>query len=57
MIISSQVFESYLQCPTKCWLRSRTEQPAGNASGNKRRRLIRFMHRFFRVFSEIIYVF
>src|ERR1039458_7852074 len=31
MIISSQVFESYLQCPTKCWLRSRTEQPAGSA--------------------------
>ena len=26
-----QVFESYLQCPTKCWLRSQAEQPTGNA--------------------------
>ena len=31
MIISSQLFESYLQCPTKCWLRSRAELPAGNS--------------------------
>ena len=30
MIISSQLFERYLQCPTKCWLRSRAEPPAGN---------------------------
>jgi predicted RecB family nuclease len=31
MIISSELFESYLQCPTKCWLRSRAEPPAGNS--------------------------
>src|SRR5271163_1122888 len=31
MVISSQLFESYLQCPTKCWLRGRAEQPTGNA--------------------------
>ena len=31
MVISSQLFESYLQCPTKCWLRWRAEQPTGNA--------------------------
>ncbi|MGD0107041.1 MAG: Dna2/Cas4 domain-containing protein, partial [Rhodopila sp.] len=31
MIISSQLFESYLQCPTKCWLRSRAELPAANS--------------------------
>ena len=30
MIISPQLFESYLLCPTKCWLRSRGEPPARN---------------------------
>ena len=28
MIVSSQLFEAYIECPTKCWLRSRAE-PAG----------------------------
>ena len=32
MITSPQLFESYLECPTKCWLRSRAEPPAGNSS-------------------------
>jgi hypothetical protein len=31
MIVSSKLFESYLQCPTKCWLRSRNETPTGNS--------------------------
>src|SRR6267154_4815858 len=31
MNISAQLFEDYLYCPTKCWLRSRTEPTAGNA--------------------------
>ncbi len=31
MITSPQLFESYLLCPTKCWLRSRGEPPAGNS--------------------------
>ena len=31
MIVGSQLFESYLKCPTKCWLRSRAEPPAGNS--------------------------
>jgi hypothetical protein len=31
MIVSSPVFEAYLECPTKCWLRSRAEPAAGNA--------------------------
>ena len=30
MNISSLLFEDYLQCPTKCWLRSRTEPTSGN---------------------------
>jgi predicted RecB family nuclease len=30
MNISSQIFEDYLYCPTKCWLRSRAEPTAGN---------------------------
>ena len=30
MIISSQLFEAYLECPTKCWLRSRAEPATGN---------------------------
>ncbi len=31
MITSPQLFESYLLCPTKCWLRSRAEPPVGNS--------------------------
>jgi len=31
MITNPQLFESYLLCPTKCWLRSRGEPPAGNS--------------------------
>jgi len=31
MIVSSQLFEMYLQCPTKCWLHSRGEPPPGNS--------------------------
>ena len=31
MTISSQLFEAYLKCPTKCWLRSRDEGSDGNA--------------------------
>jgi hypothetical protein len=31
MIVSSQLFEAYLECSTKCWLRSRNEPTAGNA--------------------------
>src|SRR6516162_10962679 len=31
MIISSPVFEAYLECATKCWLRSRAEPSTGNA--------------------------
>ena len=30
MIVSSQLFEAYLECSTKCWLRSRAEPTAGN---------------------------
>lgn len=30
MIVSSQLFENYIECATKCWLRSRAEPPAGN---------------------------
>jgi predicted RecB family nuclease len=30
MIVSSSLFESYLQCSTKCWLRSRAEPATGN---------------------------
>ena len=30
MIVSSQLFESYLECSTKCWLRSRAEPATGN---------------------------
>ncbi|PYJ07347.1 MAG: hypothetical protein DME25_03980, partial [Verrucomicrobia bacterium] len=28
---NSQLFEAYLKCPTKCWLRSRGETGEGNA--------------------------
>jgi hypothetical protein len=31
MTVGSKLFESYLECPTKCWLRSRAEPPAGNS--------------------------
>ena len=31
MVVSSQLFEAFLECPTKCWLRSRAEPTAGNA--------------------------
>ena len=31
MIVSSPLFEAYLECPTKCWLRSRAEPTTGNA--------------------------
>ena len=30
MIVSSQLFEAYIECATKCWLRSRAEPTAGN---------------------------
>jgi response regulator RpfG family c-di-GMP phosphodiesterase len=30
MIVSSQLFEAYIECATKCWLRSRAEPAAGN---------------------------
>src|SRR5664280_1757169 len=30
MIVSSELFEGYLECSTKCWLRSRTEPATGN---------------------------
>src|ERR1035437_3360549 len=30
MIVSSQLFEAFLECSTKCWLRSRAEPTAGN---------------------------
>lgn len=30
MIISHQIFKSYLACPTKCWLCSRAEPATGN---------------------------
>ena len=30
MIVTPQLFSSYLECPTKCWLRSRAESPPGN---------------------------
>ena len=31
MIVSSQLFEAYLECSTKCWLRSRAEPATGNS--------------------------
>ena len=30
MIVSSQLFEAYLECSTKCWLRSGAEPACGN---------------------------
>ena len=29
MIVSSRLFEDYIECATKCWLRSRGEPAAG----------------------------
>src|SRR5438552_12640691 len=34
MNITSYLFEAYLRCPTKCFLRSRGEAGAGNSYGN-----------------------
>ena len=31
MIVSAPLFEAYLECSTKCWLRARAEPSAGNA--------------------------
>ena len=31
MTINPSLFEAYLKCPTKCWLRSTGEPTAGNA--------------------------
>jgi hypothetical protein len=30
MIVSSQLLKDYLECSTKCWLRSRAEPATGN---------------------------
>jgi len=30
MNVTSQLFESYLYCPTKCWLQSRCKAVSGN---------------------------
>ena len=31
MMVSASLFEAYLECSTKCWLRARAEPSAGNA--------------------------
>jgi hypothetical protein len=31
MVISSSLFDAYIECSTKCWLRSRAEPNTGNA--------------------------
>jgi predicted RecB family nuclease len=31
MVVSAPLFEAYLECSTKCWLRARAEPSAGNA--------------------------
>ena len=31
MTITSSLFEAFLKCPTKCWLRANDEKPSGNA--------------------------
>jgi predicted RecB family nuclease len=31
MTFTSDIFDAYLECSTKCWLRSRAEPPTGNA--------------------------
>lgn len=31
MKITPEIFEAYLKCPTKCWLRAIGEHPSGNA--------------------------
>jgi hypothetical protein len=30
MIVSSELFKNYLECPTKCWLRARAEPPSAD---------------------------
>src|SRR5215469_7695337 len=30
MIVSTELFDAYLECPVKCWLRSRAAPAAGN---------------------------
>ena len=30
MTIEPSIFEAYLKCPTKCWLRANLETPSGN---------------------------
>jgi len=30
MIVTSPLFEAYLECKTKCWLRARAEPGTGN---------------------------
>src|SRR5262245_48847189 len=30
MVVNPQLFEAYIQCATKCWLRSRAQPAAGN---------------------------
>lgn len=34
MNITSNVFEAYLKCPTKCWLRATAETPVGSSYSN-----------------------
>jgi CRISPR/Cas system-associated exonuclease Cas4 (RecB family) len=36
-MISSYLFEAYLECPTKCWLRSQNEPSTGNVYAEWRR--------------------
>jgi hypothetical protein len=31
MTITPSLFEAFLKCPTKCWLRANSETPSGNA--------------------------
>ena len=31
MVVSASLFEAYLECSTKCWLRANSEPSAGNA--------------------------
>src|SRR5262245_38613331 len=34
MIVTSYLFDAYLNCATKCWLRSRNESGTGNSYAN-----------------------
>jgi hypothetical protein len=36
-MISSHLFEAYLECPTKCWLRAQSEPSTGNVYAEWRR--------------------